>query len=391
MDLETSSVLIFLGIIAILVYLDRKNIEFNYGLMIRRTKRGKKAIYEFGKKHRKKLLILGNVGVIICIVASVFGLFMLVRSSYNILSKPEEAEPEIKLVLPSVKEIDLPEFVLGVPFWYWIIGIFTVLFAHEPMHALLARAEKIRIKSFGLLLLFVLPGAFVDPDEKQIKKLSILKKLRIYAAGSFGNLIVAGIFLLLIVSYNFMIDSLMVMEGVIFEKTIENTGAEEVGLIGTIIGINDKEVKSMNDFIDVLENVNPGDVIEVKTTQDNFQIKTTPHPDDPERPFIGISKARSLFIYKGLLGGWGAVPEKTLYVLSWILGLFGWIFALNVGIGVFNLFPIKPLDGGLMFEEIIKHFYKDKKVRYLVIGVSLITLGLVLINLFGPSIIAWIG
>ena len=391
MNLETSSVLIFLGIIAILVYLDRKNIEFNYGLMIRRTKRGKKAIYEFGKKHRKKLLILGNVGVVICIVASVFGLFMLVRSSYNILSKPEEAEPEIKLVLPSVKEIDLPEFVLGVPFWYWIIGIFTVLFAHEPMHALLARAEKIRIKSFGLLLLFVLPGAFVDPDEKQIKKLSILKKLRIYAAGSFGNLIFAGIFLLLIVSYNFMIDSLMVTEGVIFEKTIENTGAEEVELVGTIIGINNKEVRSMTDFVDVLEDVKPGDVIEVKTTQGNFQIKTTPHPDDPERPFIGVSNARSLFVYKGLLEGWGLVSERTLYVLSWILGLFGWIFALNVGIGVFNLFPIKPLDGGLMFEEIVKHFYKDKKVRYLVIGVSLITLGLVLINLFGPSIIAWIG
>jgi len=83
----------------------------------------------------------------------------------------------------------------------------------------------------------------------------------------------------------------------------------------------------------------------------------------------------------------GVVSENTLYVLSWFSGLFGWVFALNIGIGVFNLFPIKPLDGGLMLEEVIKHFYRGKKVKYLINVVSLIMLCLVLINLFGPSII----
>jgi len=43
MDVETLSVLLFLGIVAVLIYSDRKNIEFNYGLIIRRTKKGKKA------------------------------------------------------------------------------------------------------------------------------------------------------------------------------------------------------------------------------------------------------------------------------------------------------------------------------------------------------------
>jgi hypothetical protein len=47
MDLETLSVIIFFGILAIIVYLDRKNIEFKSGLMMRRTKKGKKFIYNF--------------------------------------------------------------------------------------------------------------------------------------------------------------------------------------------------------------------------------------------------------------------------------------------------------------------------------------------------------
>jgi membrane-associated protease RseP (regulator of RpoE activity) len=284
----------------------------------------------------------------------------------------------------------MPGFVLGVPFWYWILGVFIVLFAHEPMHALLARAEKIKIKSFGLLLFFILPGAFVDPDEKQIKKLSMIKKLRIFAAGSFGNLIVAGVFLFLIVSYNFLFDSLTLTEGVIFEKTIENTGASEVGLTGTITEINDKEVKSIVDLSNIMKDVKPGDIIKIKTDQGYFQVKTTVSSEDPKKPFIGISKPRTLFIYKGVLKGFGVVSENTLYIISWVLGLFEWVFVLNIGIGTFNLFPIKPLDGGLMLEEIIKHFYKGKKVKYLVNGISLFVLSLVLINLFGPSFISWV-
>jgi membrane-associated protease RseP (regulator of RpoE activity) len=390
MNLEIASILIFLGILGILIYLDRKNIEFNFGLFIRRTKKGKKIIYDIGDKHRGKLKIIGTIAIIVGVIASVSGFFLLVRSTYTFIVKPEEATPEIKLVFPSVSGVKLPGFVLGIPFWYWIIGVFVVMFAHEPMHALLVRAEKVDIKSFGVLLFFILPGAFVDPDEKQIKKISTIKKLRIFAAGSFGNLIAAGIFLLLIFAYNFVIDSLMSTEGVVFEKTIENTGASEVGLKGTIIEINGKEVKSMTDFLNIIKDVKVGDVLNIKTTQGIFNVKTISNPDDSKQPFIGISKPTTLFVYKGLLEDFGVVSDRTLSVISWFLGLFGWVFVLNMGIGVFNLFPIKPLDGGLMLEAIVKHFYNGKKVNYLVNGLSLFTLLLILINLFGPSLISWI-
>ena len=388
MSLESISAITFLLFLAVLVYLDRKNIEFKYGLVLRRTQKGKKFIYRIARKYREKLKIVGNVGIIICIGASIAGLFLLVNSSVKMVIKPEEATPGVKLVIPSVPGVKMPGFVLGVPFWYWIIGIFSVLMVHEPMHALLARAEKIRIKSFGLLLLFFLPGAFVDPDEKQLKKLSMLSKLRIYAAGSFGNLILAAIFLLLILGYDKLIDYLMVPNGVVFEDVIEGSGAAEANLEGIIIGMNGEEIKTLGDFARIIEKVKPGEVVEIKTTKGLYQVKTSQHPDDPERAFVGISKPRTLFVYTGHLGLEGVVPERTLNVLSWVFGLFGWIFALNLGIGVFNLFPIKPLDGGLMFEEILTHYVKKgKDVKLLVNGVSLIVLLLVLFNLFGPSFI----
>jgi len=390
MNLEILSIIVFFGVLAIIIFRDRKNIEFKFGLIMRRTNRGKKLIYDFAAKHKKALKIAGNIAIVVGVIASALGFFTLVQSSYNLILKPEQASPGIKLVIPSVSGIKLPGFVLGVPFWYWILGVFIVLLSHEPMHALLARAEDVKLKSFGLLLFFVLPGAFVDPDERQIKKLSMVKKLRIYAGGSFGNLLAAGVFLILIFSYNFLIDSIMTPNGIVFQGTIEHSGARAVGLTGTIIGINDKQVKSMTDLQNAMKDVKPDDTITIQTTDGLFQVKTTSSPEDPTMPFIGISRPTTLFVYKGIFKEFGAASNDTLYVISWIEGLFGWVFVLNIGIGTFNLFPIKPLDGGLMLEEIVKHFYKGKKVNYIVNGISLFTLALVLFNLFGPNIINWV-
>jgi membrane-associated protease RseP (regulator of RpoE activity) len=259
------------------------------------------------------------------------------------------------------------------------------------MHALFARLEKVKIKNMGIFLFFVLPlGAFADPDEKQMNKLSWMKKLRIYAAGSFGNMIVAAIFIILLLCFNFFISSIMSGSGVIFNNTIANTGASEVGLSGTITEINGTIVKSMSDFIDVMKNVKPGDVIKIKTTEGIYNVKTIPNPEDSTKPFIGISGPRTFYVYTGLLSNFGAISDETFYIISWFSGLLGWILIINFGVGLFNLFPIKPLDGGLMFEEILKHFYKGKNVKKVVNCVSLFVLFLILFNLFGPSLINWL-
>lgn len=384
MDIETLSIFVFFGVIGILLYLDKKNIEFNKGLVIKRTKKGIKILSEIAKKHRKFLIIVGNFAVGLCIVVSLVGLFFLVRATFS-------GERSAGLVLPTVGEYRYPEPIYSVPFWYWIIAIFIIVTVHEPMHALFARLERIKIKDMGILLFFVLPiGAFADPDQKQMKGLSTIKKLRIFAAGSFGNIIVAGIFFLLIMSYDFLVSSLIEGDGIVFEKTIENTGAQEASLTGIINEIDGKEIKSLLDLSETMKGIKPGDTIEVKTTQGTFQIKTTPNPENAEKSFIGISNPRTLFVYKGFIKNLGVVSGGTLRSLFWILGLLEWVFILSLGVGLFNLFPMKPLDGGLMLEEIIKHFYKGRYVSHMVNGISLLVLSLLLTNLFGPSILGLI-
>jgi membrane-associated protease RseP (regulator of RpoE activity) len=62
-----------------------------------------------------------------------------------------------------------------------------------------------------------------------------------------------------------------------------------------------------------------------------------------------------------------------------------WIFVFSLGVGIVNILPIKPLDGGLLFEEIVGHF--TNRTKYLVRAVSGGMLLVLLFNLIGPVII----
>ena len=81
--------------------------------------------------------------------------------------------PQVQIVLPGV---DLPGQAIYVPIVYGIIGLCTVLVVHEFGHGIIARVEGVRIKSIGLALFAVIPGAFVEPDEEDVEKVN--KKAR---------------------------------------------------------------------------------------------------------------------------------------------------------------------------------------------------------------------
>ncbi|MEM5878795.1 MAG: site-2 protease family protein, partial [Candidatus Aenigmatarchaeota archaeon] len=289
MNIEIITVLAFLAIMIIVIFKDRKNFEFKSGLILRRSTKGKEFIYRFAEKNEKALKILGTVGIIIGILASFYGSYLLFKSTFDIFSSKTK-ESTLRLVLPSVEGVNMPGFVLGVPFWYWIIAVFVVMFIHEPMHAFLARAEKIDVKSFGLLLFIILPGAFVEPNERQLKRKPLVSKLRVFAAGSFGNILAAGIMILLILGFNKIVSAFINPAGIGFESLIAGSYAEAAELNGLIVKINGIDVKTLGDLSNAMKDVNPGDEIQVTTTKGTYNIKTISDPENEQRALIGIQK-----------------------------------------------------------------------------------------------------
>lgn len=370
-DLEIISALMFFVIVGILVYRDRKKIQYDHGIIIKKWTKGKEVIDEFVNKHYKLVMWIGNFAAVAGTIISIVGFSLLLKMTLSF-------EQMFGIILPSVSTVTYPEPVVSVPFWYWLIGIFVIMTSHEFMHAVFARLEKVNIKSFGVILFFVLPiGAFVDPNQKQIDKLKMLSKLRIYAAGSFGNLVMAvAIFLVSMLTAS--IFSAMITDGGIgFRQTIAGTPAETVGLSGVIYKINDTAVKNDKDFEAFMNSTAVGDAVVVKTSTGSFDIKTIPRPDDSTRPFIGIQNITRVYEYK--FGGY--VPNYVFDTVTVWLKLLFWIFVLSIGVGLANLLPMKPFDGGYMFEEYFKKLFGKKYGKYAIKAMTIITVALLLSNI----------
>ncbi len=299
-----------------------------------------------------------------------------------------QAEAPVKLVLP----VEVPKSwnapILSVPIIPWIIAIFVLLVVHEFSHAVAARSQNIRVKSMGYGFLAILPLGFAEPDEKQLEKSPMLKKLRVYSAGSFANFITAlvflGIFLAMSIpsaylGANYYNTSLK------YNGTINGTNA--YGLLpdnGEVLKINDAEIKNINELVDVFKELKPGDIINI-TIKNSGEVKTyelelSEKPNDNKSAFIGVRNVRVSTELKEKYKG--TIVSYVLYSINNIIKIIMWIILLNVGIGIANLLPMLPLDGGFMSKELLG----DSKKKGLWKGIHYITIIALTIAIFFPLV-----
>ncbi len=51
------------------------------------------------------------------------------------------------------------------------------------MHAMSSTSNGIKVRGGGILLIYIFPGAFVEPDEQEFRKVEKAKRLKVIAAG----------------------------------------------------------------------------------------------------------------------------------------------------------------------------------------------------------------
>lgn len=162
-----------------------------YGpLLMLKTEKGKKFI---DKVSRKKLWKhYGNIAIIICIIAMLFTTYLIFKSliiSFKI-SPAKAPSPRLIIGLPGINPV--------IPIGYGILALAVAIIVHELSHGIMARYGKIKVNALGLLFLVFPIGAFVEPDEEELKKASIKKRSKIFAAGPASNIILAIICIFLL-------------------------------------------------------------------------------------------------------------------------------------------------------------------------------------------------
>ncbi|HLE46950.1 MAG TPA: site-2 protease family protein [Candidatus Thermoplasmatota archaeon] len=387
--------------------------------------------------------------------SATFGLYMtgtimflmsvlLVLQLWVLFQLPVEATPSPRLILgiPGINPI--------IPVGFGIVALIFAVAVHELSHGILARVHDLKVKTMGILLFIVPIGAFVEPDEDELKATTRRKRLKVFAAGPTSNLFFAVLFGVLFSGV--LMEQADAVPGVPIQGVEQDGPADQAGLEpGQLItAVNGVQIGSRDAFTKELNKTRPGDNVLIAVHPDAhiYQVRTDSCSNlygrenctrpvreggfglaDPDnRSYIGIrvlrpepteavtwlsdplSGLRNTLYYVGLpfeaLGGnfplvgpYNEFIETPFHPPTfWFLAnLFYWLFWINLMLGLTNALPIVPLDGGHMFKDFIGGFLEKRNpaqpperrettVRRVSLTVTLFLVFVIILQFFAPRI-----
>jgi len=443
-------VLLFYVLIVVVIYLNRSKFEIQAKIIaLYRTKFGLKLMDKIATRWNTLVKNLSYVGIPMGFIGMIAMVFMIIYGLYTLLFKPD-APPTITPVLPGLPIVGTE---IQIPFVAGLLALFIVVVIHEFSHGVIARANKVKVKSSGFVMFGPLPGAFVEPDEKQMQKdiakfdknripqktpwlffiitsliltafigyfstlnFAVVQNnieiftslfvamfaflvytshyfyqrryyhLAIFAAGPFSNILtVVLITVVIFFAVGPLMSNLMEIDGFTFVSIVNDTPAasSDLQIFQKFTKINDIDVRSLYEFNKTLSQFSPGDTIQIGNETHMSSVTLGEHPDDPLRAYIGIIPADYRVLKPGLVAN---IYPTIAPVVSWIFELIKWIIILSLGLGLANLLPLGPIDGGRMFQVILHMGFGEERGNVVWGKVAVILLAVIAILIFAPFV-----
>jgi len=326
--------------------------------------RSRRAIEFFDKVVDKSPLlwtVLSNIGVAIGFGLTAFSIYFLAKNLGTYLFAPQQVGPQ-NIVVPLIIGVTIK--LEHLPYILLALGI--VLITHEGMHGLVARLEKIRLKSTGFFLVFIFPGGFVEPDEEEFNKAPPKTKMRIAAAGSFANLVVGLLAIFL------MMGLFLPMESGVIVLEVEGN-ATKIGVGDVIVGVNGVPVNQGTLF----QNITAKDMIIVETMRGNISYRLKKSINMPTAWILRGIGVKRIDYYRPMRIHLGdPMAEYNAYKVFW------WIQLVALGVAIFNMLPIYFLDGSLFLSSLLEFWIRDeRKLKMLNMGLTSICITLLMLNI----------
>lgn len=330
--------------------LEEKGLRIYYGFILVCKK-----MYNFRKFYGNRVL---RKLFYVAIIASIYGIFVYYSTMIvNIMAKAG------LLTLPMKPKVLVPGIdILGIDLFYFAIAVLIAVSIHELAHALAAVSSKIKVKGLGFAIIFFIPIAFTEIDEKSFEEKNRKTKVTVLSAGPSANIVLAMLTILLL---SVMVSSTgLVIIGVEKDGLAYKYGLKENSII---VEINNKPA-TLN-ILSKLLHQNKTTTIVLKVLEPNGTIVV-----------INIVKPANMTRLGVLLTP--MAPAKPLISL---LGIHGslilvntirWIYIVNMSLGVINIAPLFITDGARILGEIVRN---NKVVN----SISTITF-LLLLTLFIP-------
>lgn len=290
------------------------------------------------------LLFFGGMFAVMLVSILLYGVSILEALLSTLIygtSAIYATKPGATLLLPGI----------NLPLLEGVLALFVILVVHEASHAILARIAKIKVLSSGIVLFGIIPiGAFVEPDEEELKKTEDIKQSRVIVAGSTANLISCILFFVLFLGFfsvtgNYREQGLWVLSG------LGNKDTVIYQIDQTKIDVNTVDMKNLNLNLpksnDVILYTNKGTII--RKTDENGKLGVN---------LVLLTKDSLFALYNNV-------------ILQSIYTFLGLCFALNFIIGSVNILPVPLFDGYKIIDINVKHKLIVKGLMYITIAAFL--------------------
>lgn len=366
-----TSIIAFLAAAAIFIYMNRKRIEVQFPIFLLKDNKLGQKIFSASRKWAYIIEPLSDVGVVLAFLGMAYTFLFMFKGTLDLFTK-EGAAAQVSIIVPGVQVPGSPIFL---PFWYGIISLAILAVVHEMSHGIVASAHGMKPKSVALVLFLFIPGAGVELDEKKMYKRPLRERLRVYAAGSFANVITALLFLVLALplaqaasGFVHPGDGIKVVD---VERGTPAYGALSQG--DMITSINGKSVYNLTEFKEAIDSLKPGEEIGILLKNGTtVNLTTIASSENSTKGRIGIKTVPDIKVDP--MGG----------PLVWLLGLFQWAFMLNIGVGAMNLLPVPFLDGGRMFADTVAEY--QPKRPWIAGSVFALSVLFLLLNILVPIV-----
>ena len=420
-------------------YLQKYNMDLVWGrsFLMWRTDWGKGFIEKISQ-NKAFWRRVGDVWVVTVFVIMIlmFSLLLWQATLAWQIPKTSAVSPKMMIGLPGLNPV--------IPLWYGILALVIAMVIHEFSHGILSRVANVKVKALGLLLFIFPVGAFVEPDEEEMKSMKKWERMRLYAAGPGSNMVVAVIF-------SFLFSSVMVAslepaeDGLLLYSISADYGGAEAGLEPWMLltSVDDEEIRDNEDWQRIMNDTYAGQTVNVSvmnageaetyavtlSDKGSYYLKYYPDLYEPwmsGKGFMGVAAedpqivtnnlanpTENILLYISLpfaklqpfpehftsifepSGAIGVIPDNLFWILA---NAFYWIFWLNLMVGLTNALPSVPLDGGFIFADGITGILdkvktgltekrKEEIVDNLVSLLAITVVFLVVWQLVGPRIV----
>lgn len=358
--------LLLLALLAFFFYRFRKSAEWHFPLVLFKTKRAVERMWRVGRKHKKMFNIFGDLAILLALVAMPATFYLIGRSAYDVVTIEGMKSP----IAPVVPGVRLPGTDVFIPLWQGLIAMLILGSVHEFAHGVVAAAQNTKPKSVVLIFITILASFGVELDEKEVNALGTRKKLRIFAAGSFANLVTAVVFAVLLLGLAKASAPLLQPVGMRIVEVAFDTPASGVLEVGDLVlELNGTKADDFASFVNASLRMRPNETMTVKTQRGVFELVATPDPEAPERGRIGIVSSVEFEESK----------RPLISVVVWLSQLFNWVVGLNLSVGFLNLLPLPPFDGGRIFAILSDKYGRSGLTKI----VYALTFSFLMVNIFG--------